>query len=397
MILLQGIITEERVRSNQQNSHPFAIMREKQHTQGGHAMLADRLCNTLIELIGMPSTPGHEEHIRNYLERQLAARGLTTQVDSMGNLVATLAGIGKPLLLNAHMDRVPPGLGHRPILRDGILYSDGTTNLGADDAAGIAIILEVLACLVEQNLPHPPIVVVFTVQEEAGLCGATKFDPGPYHVKDGIVFDNAFEAGVVVSQGAAYEAFDVQITGRTGHPGKDLSQTVNAIEIFHATNYPYGSLANDQTRILIGCINGGSARNAIPATLSLEGELRSFEPPEARQRYLQNIQDAFEQTARHYGGHAQVSFKTHSKGYTVSDDEPLLQTYRAVLAQRGAELQMRPTFIGSDTSGFRPRVKAFTISTGVVNEHSVEEYVPVAPLEQVVQDTLRMLGMLRGQ
>ena len=212
-------------------------------------MLADRLCNTLIELVGIPSTTGHEEHIRNYLEQRLSAPGFTTQVDAMGNLVATLAGEGKPLLLNAHMDRVPPGLGQQPILRAGILYSDGTTNLGADDAAGIAIILEVLTRVVEEHLPHPPLVVVFTVQEEAGLCGATKFDPEPYHVTVGIVFDNAFEAGVVVSKGAAYEAFDVQITGRTGHPGKDLAQTVNAIEIFHATHYPHGSLANDQTRI----------------------------------------------------------------------------------------------------------------------------------------------------
>src|SRR6266571_6033330 len=188
MILLQGIITEERVRSNQQKSHPFAIMREKQHTQGGPTMLADRLCNILIELVGIPSTTGHEEHIRNYLERQLAGRGLSTQVDGMGNLVATLAGTGKPLLLNAHMDRVPPGLGHRPVLRDGILYSDGTTNLGADDAAGIAIILEVLARVVEQQLPHPPLVVVFTVQEEVGTQGSAAFDPSPWQITDGVVF-----------------------------------------------------------------------------------------------------------------------------------------------------------------------------------------------------------------
>src|SRR5712691_3816551 len=149
-------------------------------------MLADRLCNTLIELVGIPSTTGHEEHIRNYLERQLTERGLSTQVDGTGNLVATLAGDGKPLLLNAHMDRVPPGLGHRPILRDGVLYSDGTTNLGADDAAGIAIILEVLTRIVQQHLPHPPIVAVFTVQEEAGLCGATGFDASSRNVADGL-------------------------------------------------------------------------------------------------------------------------------------------------------------------------------------------------------------------
>src|SRR5207245_736903 len=117
------------------------------------------------------------------------------------------------------------------------------------------------------------------------------------------------------------------ITGRTGHPGKDLAQTVNAIDIFRSTIYPQGPLAGDQTRILIGRINGGSARNAIPATIKIEGELRSFEPLEARQNYIRSIRDAFEQTALRYGGHAEVSFKTHSTGYAVSEDEPLLKTY----------------------------------------------------------------------
>src|SRR5215469_17984512 len=176
-------------------------------------MYSDHLCDTLIELVGLPSTPGHEEQVRAYLEQRLATAGLTTQTDTAGNLIATFPGEGKPLLLNAHMDRVPPGCGHLPVLRDGVLYSDGTTNLGADDAAGIAVILEVLARLAEQHLPHPPLVIVFTVQEEAGLCGAKNFSSARWGVSDGIVFDNAFQAGVVVSGGAAYEAFDVKICG----------------------------------------------------------------------------------------------------------------------------------------------------------------------------------------
>ena len=177
----------------------------------------DRLCNTLIELVGIPSTSGHEEHIRNYLEQRLSALGLSAQIDAAGNLIATLPGEGEPLLLNAHMDRVPPGRGHQPILRDGILYSDGTTNLGADDAAGITIVLAVLTRIVEEQSPHPPIVAVFTVQEEVGLGGASAFDPEPWHASEGIVFDNAFEAGVVVSKGASIEGFDVEIRGHTGH------------------------------------------------------------------------------------------------------------------------------------------------------------------------------------
>ncbi len=355
-----------------------------------------RLSDTLIEIIGIPSTSGHEEQVRHYLEQHLAALGLSSTVDDAGNLIATLPedGInGETLLLNAHMDRVPPGLGHRPILRDGVLYSDGTTNLGGDDAAGIVIILEVVRRIVEQKLSHPPLLIVFTVQEEAGMCGAGGFDSARWPATHGIVFDNAFEAGVVVSQGAAYKAFDVTITGRTGHPGKDLSQSVNALEIFRQAQYPFGSLANDQTRISIGRISGGGTRNAIPAKLLLEGELRSFESPERIKQYEQALQNGFEQAAQRLGGQAAITFKTHTDGYTIDEHEPLLNTYRKVLEQRSEKMRLRPTFIGSDTSGFRPTIKAFTLSTGVMNEHSTEEYVALAPLEQVVQDTLQVLKL----
>ena len=352
-----------------------------------------RLTSTLIDLVRIPSTSGHEEKIRTHLAQYLASLGLSTTIDGNGNLISTFSGDGAPLLLNAHMDRVPPGLGHQPILRNGVLYSDGTTNLGADDAAGIAIILEVVRRTIEEELQHPPLVIVFTVQEEAGLCGASNFDGTPWHVADGIVFDNAYEAGVVVSKGAAYEAFDVEITGHTGHPGKDLTQTVHAIEIFRGANYPHGSFDDDQTRINIGRIIGGNARNAIPDSVKIEGELRSFEPFEVRYKYKQAIQDAFGQAANRLGGHAKVNFKTHSIGYGIDSEEPLVRVYRTVLEQRGQTLHMKPTFIGSDTSGFRPSIRAFTISTGVVNEHSIEEYVAIDPLEQLVKDTLRVLAL----
>jgi tripeptide aminopeptidase len=353
---------------------------------------SERLYHTLVDIVRIPSTSGHEEQVRDFLAQQLTQIGLTHHTDANGNLVAILPGVhGKPLLLNAHMDRVPPGLGHEPRLRDGVLYSDGTTNLGADDAAGITIILEILRRITEQHLPHPPLVIVFTVQEEAGLCGASGFDSAAWNVEDGIVFDNAFEAGVVVSQGATYEAFDVQITGRTGHPGKDLSPTVNAIEIFHTASYPHGSLDDDQTRINIGHIIGGSTRNAIPDSVTIAGELRSFAPLALQQKHKQAIQSAFQKAATQLGGHAEVVFTTHSSGYKIDTNEPLLDTYRSVLANRGASLELRPTFIGSDSSGFRPTIKAFTVSTGVFNEHTSEEYVALAPLEQLVEDTLLIL------
>ncbi|GCE49362.1 tripeptide aminopeptidase [Thermosporothrix hazakensis] len=359
-------------------------------------MYSRELFTTLVEIVRLPSTSGHEDHVRAYLQKRLEHLGIAFEVDEVGNLIATIPGEGPALMLNAHMDRVPPGLGHEPVLRDGVLYSDGKTNLGADDAAGITIILEVVRRLAEQRIPHPPLVLAFTVQEEAGLCGAARLKSRPWNVRDGLVFDNAYEAGVVVSEGAAYEAFDIVLTGRTGHPGKDLSRTVNAIEIFHRARYPHGSLADDRTRISIGKITGGVSRNAIPAEVRIEGELRSFEPLAVRQQYMRELEAAFEQAAREMGGQATVAFSPHSQGYHVDENEPLLQVYRSVLAARGETLRLRPTFIGSDTSGFRPEIRAFTVSTGVVNEHTFDEYVPLAPLEQLVIDTLAVLERWRS-
>ena len=358
---------------------------------------SEHLYNRLLDIISLPSTSGHEDLVRTYLQQQLHAYGLKTEIDAAGNLIGTLNGQGPALLLNAHMDRVPPGLGHHPELRDGVLYSDGQTNLGADDAAGIVIILEVLSRIMEQQLPHPPLVIVFTVQEEAGLCGANGVDGKAWGVRDGIVFDNAFAPGVVVSQNAAYESFDVTLCGRTGHPGKDLGRTINALEIFRAAQFPLGSLSNDQTRINIGRISGGSARNAIPETLHLEGEMRSFEDAPTRDGYRKTIERAFVEAAHTFGGEAEVTFKTFARGYVISPDEPLLQAYRQVLEARGATLETRPTFITSDTDGFRPQIRAFTISTGVEDEHSFAEHVALAPLEQIVIDTLHVLKYWQAQ
>lgn len=357
---------------------------------------AENLFQTLIDIIRIPSTSGHEEYIRAYLDKRLTALGLETQIDASGNLITTIAGEGHPLLLNAHMDRVPPGLGHEPVLNDGVLYSDGKTNLGADDAAGLTIILEVVRRTIEQELPHPPLVILFTVQEETGLCGASNFDGQRWNVHDGLVFDNAFEPGIVVSRGAAHESFDVTIKGKTGHPGKDLTGTVSAIEIFRHATIPYGILANDQTRISIGRINGGLARNAIADTLTIEGEIRSYESPEERQKYHIALQEGFEEAAKKFGGSVEITYRV-SEGYVVQLDEPLLNTYQAALAQRGTNLQMQPTFIGSDTGGLRPQIRALTISTGVVDEHTTQEHIAVAPLEQLVTDTLQVLHLWRSK
>ena len=97
--------------------------------------------------------------------------------------------------------------------------------------------------------------------------------------------------------------------------------------------------------------------------------------------------------AQRFGGRAEIIFTSGATGYSINLDEPLVTVYQAALAQRGADLEMRPSFVISDTSKFRPNIRAITVSTGVVNEHTVEEYVALAPLEQLVTDMLYVLHL----
>jgi tripeptide aminopeptidase len=366
--------------------------------------LEARITQTLVELAGVPSVSGDEGRVRDYIRDRLEQRmGCSTQTDAAGNLIVRIPSTPitrdaePPLLLNAHMDRVPPGKGHTPIVAHGILRSDGTTNLGADDSAGIAILLHVAEELHWRNLDHPPLLLLFTTGEEIGLTGAKAFDPEPWGAREGIVFDNAGEAGEVVTRAATYIAFDVVLRGTGGHPGKRLEGTASAIEMFHRAKYPAGALDGDTTRVSIGRIEGGSARNAVPQELRVVGEARTLLEGADRERLLQRIERAFSESAQALGGSAEVTFDPHCDGYMVDPDEPLLHAYAQVLERHGEPLHTITTFIGSDASALRTHARIFTISTGAMDEHTTAEWIALAPLTRLTERAIELFSTYVGE
>jgi len=370
----------------------------QQSTETPPTTLEARITATLIALAGLPSVSGAEERVRAYVRERLAALGLESTTDAAGNLIARVPAVPAerdsepPILLNAHMDRVPPGLAHTPIIENGVMRSDGATNLGADDSAGIAILLQTVAELQARKLPHPPLLLLFTVGEEVGLMGAKAFDPAPWGAQAGIVFDNAGEAGEVVTRAATYVAFDVTLHGSGGHPGKQLDGTASAIEMFHRAHYPVGALDGDTTRISIGRIEGGAARNAIPRELRALGEVRTLLDGADRQRLFDTITRAFTDAARDLGGSAEVTFDPHCDAYTVDADEPLLCAWQSVVDARGRTYRAITTFIGSDASALRNHTRVFTVSTGAMNEHTSEEWIALAPLADLTETTVALLS-----
>ena len=156
----------------------------------------------LINLLNIHATSGNEAPVRKYLKPILTNLMDVVKVDSYGNLLAEKKcgnGNGATVLLSAHMDTVKGVLADRKLIitEDGIIMSNKGA-LGADDRAGIAIILTVLRNLNKLNF-NGTIKVAFSREEEIGCVGASKIDPNWYKDVDlAIVVDRRGNRDIVV-------------------------------------------------------------------------------------------------------------------------------------------------------------------------------------------------------
>jgi len=361
--------------------------------------MKEAILSTFYDLVAIDAPARHEQKIAQNLKNRLEKLGCSTDQDDKGNLFGYLEGTGgEPFLLSAHMDRVPPGKGHIPVLEGDILKSTGETNLGADDVAGLVVILEALQRIVDQKLPHPPLVIAFTVEEELGLRGAGEMDMSKlarYQVSQGIVYDNAGLAGTVVSKNPAYVTFTIKLACQAGHPGKDISQATYLLKAIQEIDWMLGASDGGDTRVNIGVIQAGATWNVIPGEMSIQGEVRSLSEPKIEQKIAtlrQNIQTV---CSLH-----NITFTMDTKrlayAYDVSENEPLVQKYRQVIEGRKGTFRAQPIFITSDTNVFRGEQKldVITVSTGTENDHTLEEWIRVSDLVALTEDLTNLLQQM---
>ncbi len=194
-----------------------------------------------------------------------------------GNLIARFRGTAKdpPLLLNAHMDTVEPGKGVIPVFKDGIFTSDGTTILGADDKSAIAILLETIRVLQENNLPYGPLELVFTICEETGLLGAKYLDYDLITATYGYALDATDTEGIV-TRAPGSDRLEFKIHGKDAHAGAAPEKGINAITLAckAIAGLEIGRI-DHETTCNIGIIKGGIATNIVPNLVTVKGEIRS--------------------------------------------------------------------------------------------------------------------------
>lgn len=344
----------------------------------------DRLVQTFLDLIRIDSPSGHEAEIGRHLRTRLEALGLEVEMDVAGNLVGRTPdgrGSGEGLLLSAHMDTVGADRGITPVIRDGVIYSDGTTILGADDKSGLAAVLEALAVLRERGLPHPPLEVAITVGEELGLYGARQLDTGRLRSRHGIVLDAGGPIGHVVVSAPSQDNIRLTVHGVSAHAGTQPEKGINAIRVAAEAiaAMPMGRI-DAETTCNVGIIEGGTARNIVPDRAKVVGEARSRDNAKL-EALTARIVKAFQEAAERHGARLEADVNRTYNTYHLAESDPIVQAVAGAARSLGHEVQLRASGGGTDANIYTAAgLPCVVISTGMTQVHTVHEHIAIADL-----------------
>jgi len=140
-----------------------------------------------------------------------------------------------------------------------LVTSDGTTLLGADDKAGIAILMAMLKTLRDRpEIPHGPIHVAFTPDEEIGR-GVAKFDLQGFGAEVAYTLDGE-SLGEVEDETFCADSMTVAFHGVNVHPGFAKNKMINSIKAAAAfvENLPKGALSPETTEKREGYVHPNS-------------------------------------------------------------------------------------------------------------------------------------------
>lgn len=236
----------------------------------------------------IPRGSGNTEQISSYCAALAASKGLKYIKDGLGNVVIfkpASKGMesSEPVIIQGHLDMVCEKVhgsthdfkkeGLKLIVDGDFVHADGTT-LGGDDGIAVAYALALLA---DDTIPHPPLEVIITVDEEIGMLGAADIDLSDLKGRIMVNLDSEDEGILTVScAGGARSTLKLPVTRsmvsgpcvivevgglKGGHSGVEIDKNrCNASKAL-------GLLLQRITEAMPICLTslaGGSQDNAIP-------------------------------------------------------------------------------------------------------------------------------------
>ncbi len=250
------------------------------------------------------------------------------------------------ILVSTHMDTAGTDRGIVPIIGDdGVIRTDGSTILGADDKSGLAGCLELLTLLNENpGTSHPTIEFVVSVGEESGLVGSRQMDVSRLNATHGFVLDTAGVMGSITYWSPTSVYLTVTFHGRKAHAGVEPEKGVSAIQVAaDAIAAMTLGRIDEETVANIGSITGGEARNIIPDTAVLLGMARSHDQAKLDAQ-LAAMRRACDDAAAARGATVDFEAEEIYRTYKIADGRPALPRGRGrdpLARSRGRATQVR--------------------------------------------------------
>jgi tripeptide aminopeptidase len=372
-----------------------------------------------LQLMAIPGRSGEEREIADFITAQLRQAGAADSAierDSAhqrtiipgqtGNLIFKLPGTMRAprRLLSAHMDTVPICVGSRPVRRGDLVRSATETGLGADDRAGVAVVLNTALEILEHGLPHPPLTFCWFVQEEIGLHGSRCVSKGLLaRPRMAFNWDGGSSAKLTVGATGGYR-MQITVHGLASHAGVAPELGISAITIAAlaiADLHRRGWLGlvrkgRQQGTSNVGVIQGGEATNVVTDRVLVRAEARSHDP-EFRRKIITEIEDAFTQAAAGVknaigtAGRAEIEGRLDYESYRLADEEPCVQLAAAVVRSVGREPEFAVSNGGLDANWLvKHGIPTVSLGCGQMSPHTASEALDIADFETACRIALRL-------
>jgi tripeptide aminopeptidase len=352
-----------------------------------------RLLDRFGRLCEIPSPTGEERAVADAVLAELRELGVEVAEDDAagparagaGNLIARVPGQGDGWVsFFVHLDTVPHDGPVQVDLRDGVFRSAGDTILGADNKAGVTVLVE-LAARASRQTPASGLELVFTVAEEDGLRGAKALDTASLRSPFGYALDHASPIGEIVTAAPTYNRVIAEFEGTEAHSGIRPEDGHNAIAAAAAAigAMELGRL-DEETTANVGVIQGGTASNVVAGSCRVEAEARSLDEAKV-QKATANLVDACTRGAAEGGCDVDVDVIEMFRGYRLPSGADSVALARRALASTGHDPREVATGGGSDANALMAAgYECVLLANGTEDNHTPQESVAAARIEEML-------------
>ena len=273
-----------------------------------------------------------------------------------------------------------------------LVVTDGTTLLGGDDKCGVAVAMTAAEELLKNDVPHGPVRLVFTCDEEIGR-GTQGVDLGKIDAVCGYTLDGD-SVGKVDAETFSADAAEVVVRGVNTHPSVGKGEMVNALRVLGAflDRLPKDRLAPEVTDARDGFVHPYRVAGGV-AEARCDLILRSFETDELKRQAA--LLDSIAADLRAEHPRAGIAVETRPQYRNMR--EGLAKEPRAVrfaeAATEAAGLELKRTVIRGGTDGSLLTALGLpcpNLSCGQHAIHSVREWTSEAQMTDAVRVVLEL-------